>query len=76
MCIAIVGVNYFSHCYTWSEALCSFIYMECKFMLIATPGVKHNARSGALCSLLYMECSFMLIAIYEVKLYAHCYRWS
>ena len=35
MLIAIHGVKLyvhwseaFSHCYTWSEALCSFIYME------------------------------------------------
>ena len=44
-----------SHCYTWSEGLCSFVYMDCKFMLIAIPGGKHNAWTEGLCSLLYME---------------------
>ena len=28
MLIAIHGVKFYAHCYTWSEALCPLLYME------------------------------------------------
>ena len=28
MLIAIHGLKLYAHCYTWSEALCSLLYME------------------------------------------------
>ena len=40
MLIAIHGVKFYAHYYTWSEALCPFLYME---------------LSEASCSMLYME---------------------
>ena len=59
MLIAIHGVKHYAHCYTWSEALCSSLYMESSFRLNAIQGVKLYAHcyswSEALCSLLYME---------------------
>ena len=59
MLIAKQEVKRYVHCCTWSEALCSFLYMELGFMLIAMQGVKGCAHcytwSEALCSLLYME---------------------
>ena len=66
MLIPIHRVTFCAHCYTWREALCSFLYMECSFMLIALQGVK-----------LYTHCytrseDFMLINLHEVKMYAHC----
>ena len=86
MLIAIHGVKLYAHCYSWSEALCSLLYMECSFMritivgvmlfLIVTHGVRlysHSFKwSDNLCSLLYLVGSVML----GVKLYAHCYTWS
>ena len=55
----IHGVKLRAHCYAWSEALCSILYMECSFMLIAIHGVKFYAqcitRSEAICSMLYKE---------------------
>ena len=49
----------YAHLYTWSEAVCSLLYMEFSFMYIAIDGVKlcaHcYARSEAICSLLDME---------------------
>ena len=59
MLIPIHGVKVCAHCYTWSEALCSLLCMDCSFMLNALQGVKLYAhcytRSEAICSLLYME---------------------
>ena len=40
MLIPMQGVKLCAHCYTWSEALCSLLYMECSVMLIAIHGVK------------------------------------
>ena len=40
MLIAIHEVKRYAHCYTWSEAICSFLSMESSFMLIAIHGVK------------------------------------
>ena len=39
MLIATHGVKLYAHCYTWSEALCSLLYMELSFMRIAIHGV-------------------------------------
>ena len=59
MLIAMQGVKLCAHCYTWSEALCSLLYMESGSRLNAIQGVKLYAHcytwSEALCSLLYME---------------------
>ena len=45
---AVQGVKPYAYCYTWSEAICSLLYM-----------VKLHAQcytwSDALCSYLYME---------------------
>ena len=55
----IHGVKVCAHCHTWSEALCSLLYMDCSFMLIAIQGVKRYVHCytlrEALCSFLYME---------------------
>ena len=40
MLIAIQGMKQCSHCYTWSEALCSLVCLKLSFMLIAIHGVK------------------------------------
>ena len=32
MLIAIHGVKLYAHCYTWSEALCTLLYMEWIYM--------------------------------------------
>ena len=49
----------YAHCFTWIEALCSFLYMNRSFMLIAIHGVKlyahYYASSELICSLLYMD---------------------
>ena len=45
MLIAIQGVKLYAHCYTWSEASCSLLYINGSFMLIAILGVKHYALS-------------------------------
>ena len=67
MLIATHGVELYAHCYAWSEALCSLLYMECSFMRIAIHevdilGVKLYARwlkwSEASCSMLSMERCF------------------
>ena len=59
MLIAIHGVKLYAHCYTWSEALCSLLYMESSSRLNAIHGVKLYTHcytwSEALCSLLYMD---------------------
>ena len=59
MLIAIHGVKLYDHCYTWTEALCSLLYMECSFMLITIHGMRLDAHcytwSEALCSFIYME---------------------
>ena len=61
MLIHLLGVKTYAHCYTWSEALRSLLYMERYFMPIAihgvdTHGVKLYARcftwSEASCSML------------------------
>ena len=57
--IAIPGMKCIAYCYTFSEALCSLLYMERIFMLISIHGMKLYAHSytwsEALCSLLRME---------------------
>ena len=57
MLIVIHVVKLYAHCYAWSEALRSIMYMEGSFVLIAINGVKYNAHcytwSEALCSILY-----------------------
>ena len=69
MLIAIHGVKLYAqsytrwkvyaHCYTWIEALCSFLYMNRSYILIVIHGVKLYAHyytwSEAFCSLLCME---------------------
>ena len=69
MFIALLGVKLYADCYTcseafahsctWSEALCSYRYMECSFMPIAIHVVKLYNQcytwSDAMCSLLFME---------------------
>ena len=49
------GVRFYADSFSWSENVCSLLYV----MLIATHGGKLNAHcytwSEALCSLLYME---------------------
>ena len=59
MLIAIHGVKFYAHYYTWSEALCSMLIMERSTMLFAIHGVKLYAHSytwsEALCSLLHIE---------------------
>ena len=59
MLIAIHGVKLYGQCYTRSEAICSLLYMEVRFMLIAIIGVKLYAYYymwiEAFCSLLFME---------------------
>ena len=40
MFIIIYGVKLNAHCYTWSEAFCSLLNMECSFILNAIQGVK------------------------------------
>ena len=37
---AIQGVKLCAHCFTSSEALCSFLYMNFSIMLIAISGMK------------------------------------
>ena len=58
MIIATLEIKRHTHCYTWSEALCSMPYMMGSFMLIALQGVKLYAHcytcSEALSSFLYM----------------------
>ena len=53
---ALQGVTIYAHCYTWSEALCSMLYMNSSFMHIAVHRVKLYSQSyrrrEALCSLL------------------------
>ena len=54
MLIAIHGVKLYAqsytrgivyaHCFTWIEALCSFLYMNRSFMLIVIRGVKLYAH--------------------------------
>ena len=57
--IAIPGMKCNAYCYTFSEALCSLLYMERIFMLISVHGMKLYAHSytssEALCSLQRME---------------------
>ena len=36
----IQRVKLYAHCYTWSEALCSYLYMELRFMRNAIQGGK------------------------------------
>ena len=59
MLIAIHGVKLYAHCYTWSDVLCSLLYMERRFMLKAIQGVKLYAHCftwrEVICSFLYME---------------------
>ena len=59
MLISIHGVKFDAHSSTWSDTLCSLLYMECSFMLIAIHTVKLYAQcfttSEAICSLLYKE---------------------
>ena len=59
MVIAVQGVKLYAHCYTWSEAICSLLYIEGSILLISIHGVALYAhcyaRSEAMCSLLYME---------------------
>ena len=59
MLIAMQGVKLCAHCYTWSEAMCSLLYMECSFMHIAIHEVKRYAHcytwSQAPGSMLYKE---------------------
>ena len=56
---AVQGVKLYAHCYTWSEAICSLLYIEGSILLISILGVALYAhcyaRSEAMCSLLYME---------------------
>ena len=56
---AIQGEKLYAHCHTWSEALCSLLYMEIIIMFNAIQKVKYYALcyrwSEALCSFLYME---------------------
>ena len=56
---SIHEVKLCAHCYSWSEALCSLLYIDRSFMLNVIQGVKLYAhcytRSEALCSYLYME---------------------
>ena len=56
---AVQGVKLYAHCYTWSEAICSLLYIEGSILLISIHGVALYAhcyaRSEAMCSLLYME---------------------
>ena len=56
---AIQAMKLYAQCYTWSEALCSLLYMKRSVLLIAMHGVKLYAkcytRSEAICSLQYME---------------------
>ena len=35
---AIQGVKLYAQCYTWNEALCSMLYKELSYMLIAIDG--------------------------------------
>ena len=44
MLIVIHGVKLNAHCNTWSEAICSILYMNLSFMLIAIYGVKLYAH--------------------------------
>ena len=44
MLIAIDGVKLYAHTFTWTEALCSLLYIECSIMLIAIHGVKLYAH--------------------------------
>ena len=54
MLIAIHGVKLYAqsdtrgkvyaHCFTWIEALCSFLYMNRSFMLVVIRGVKLYAQ--------------------------------
>ena len=59
MLIAIHELKLYAHCYTFSEALSSFLYMVRSFELIVIHGVKFYAHcykwSEALCSMLYQE---------------------
>ena len=59
MLIPIHGVKLCAHCYAWSEALCSLLYMDRSFMLNAIQVVKLYAHcytsSEALCLMLYKE---------------------
>ena len=41
---AIQGVKLYAHCNTWSEALCSLLYVKRSVMLIAMHGVKLYAQ--------------------------------
>ena len=63
MLIAKHGVNLQARYHSWSEALCTTLYMERSFMLIAIHGVKLYAHcctwSEALYSLLYIERRFL-----------------
>ena len=56
---AVQGVKLYAHCYTWSEAICSLLYIEGSILLISIHGVALYAHcyawSEAMCSLLYME---------------------
>ena len=53
------GLKLYAHCYAWSEAIHSILYMEKGFVLIAINGVKLNAQyytwNEALCSMLNEE---------------------
>ena len=59
MFIAVLGMKHYAHFYTWSEALCSLLYMELCFKLIAIHGEMLYAqcytRSIAICSMQYKE---------------------
>ena len=63
MLIPIHGVTHCTHCYTWSKALCSLLYMELSLMLNVIHELKLYAHchtwSEALCPLLYMELMHM-----------------
>ena len=56
---AVQGVKLYAHCYIWSEAICSLLYIEGSILLISIHGVALYAHcyawSEAMCSLLYME---------------------
>ena len=44
MLISMHVVKVCAHCYTWSEALCSLLYMERSIMLITIHGVKRYVQ--------------------------------
>ena len=61
MLIALHVVKLYAHCYTWSEALCSLLYMEQSVMCIAIHGVDIHGVKPYACWWKWSEASYSML---------------